>query len=340
MSTRFGRGGDDLRAGLIYRSVVGTRIIRRLMAKPDLFIVGAPKSGTTSLYEYLSGHPQMYMSPVKEPLYFCPDVRGWRGPPPLAYPADEERYLDLFRDTRGARHIGEATTRYLVSHEAAGLVHQFQPDARAIVMLRTPVDLVHALHNERVSQGHEPLLDFAAAMAADADRAAGRQLPGEANALGAVYRESALFAAALQRWIDALGRDRVHVIVFDDLVHDSASVLRAVLGFLAVDTDYAPSSLSARNASHRQRTWMRRLVESRAGTWLSDDVAGALLGRHRRARLAHRFRQSRLNRRKVARPPIPSELRIRLEEEFRPDVVATGELIGRDLVELWFGGPS
>ena len=127
--------------------------------RPDFFIVGAPKAGTTSLYDWLAGHPQLYMSPVKEPMYFCPDVQG--GLRRLyAHPADEQRYLELFADARPAQSAGEASTRYLVSRMAPGLVHDFTPDARAIAMLRNPVDLVHALHNERVSLGAEPILRF------------------------------------------------------------------------------------------------------------------------------------------------------------------------------------
>src|SRR3954453_4619773 len=101
--------------------------------RPDFFIVGAPKSGTTSLYDWLDGHSQVYMSPVKEPFYFCGDVQG--GLRRLySYPADEVRYLELFADARTDQMSGEASTRYLVSYEAAGLVAAFQPMARAIAM--------------------------------------------------------------------------------------------------------------------------------------------------------------------------------------------------------------
>ncbi len=307
-------------------------------ARPDLFIVGAPKAGTTSLYELLAGHPRIYMSPFKEPMYFCPDVRGWRGDQPFVYERDAARYLALFDDARDETRLGEATTRYLVSHEAARLVHEFQPDAYAIAMLRNPVELLHALHNERVSQGHEQFTDFAQAMAADAERAHGKLLPGAANVLGTVYRESALFAEPLRRWFDALSRDRVHVIVFDDFAADPAAALRAALSFLDVDPDYQPESLAARNPSHRQRVWVRRMLDSRAGTFVTDDVARIVLGESRRDRAAYRFRHSRMNRRQVKRSPIPAQLRAQLEAELRPDVEATGALIGRDLVSLWFGG--
>ena len=307
------------------------------MARPNLFIIGAPKSGTTSLYEYLSGHPDIYMSPYKEPMFFCPDVHGFHGQARLAYDSDDAAYLALFDDARVEKWLGEATTRYLVSHEAARLVHEFNPNAVAIAMLRNPVDLVHALHNERISQGNEPITDFAKAMAADEPRARGVSLPGEMNALGSVYRESATFTAPLKRWFDELGRERVHVIVFDDFAHDVVGQLRGTLDFLGVDADYQPASLAARNTSHRQRRAVRRMLDSRVGKFVSDDVARLLLGSNARARLAYRFRKSRLNRRQVTREPMPAALRRQLEQQFRPDVVALSELLDRDLVSLWFG---
>jgi hypothetical protein len=277
------------------------------------------------------------MSPFKEPMYFCPDVHGFRERNPFVHGEDERAYLALFEDARNETRLGEATTRYLVSHDAARLVHEFAPEAIAIAMLRNPVDLVHALHNERVSQGNEPISDFAQAMAADRQRSRGIDLPGAMNVLATVYRESAHFAAPVRRWFDALGRDCVHVIVFDDFARDPAAELRRVLDFAGVSTDYQPPSFAARNTSHRQRRVVRRVVESRPGSFVTDDVARALLGANVRARLALRFRHSRLNRRAVTRQPMTAALRRQLEAEFRPDVEATGELIGRDLVALWFG---
>ena len=76
--------------------------------KPDLFIIGAPKSGTTSLFAYLSGHPDVYMSPMKEPLYFAPDVLSGRSGHPFTYPEDEAAYLALFAEARRCQAPGRS----------------------------------------------------------------------------------------------------------------------------------------------------------------------------------------------------------------------------------------
>lgn len=293
--------------------------------KPDLFIVGAPKSGTTSLYDYLAGHPQIYMSPVKEPLYFAPDVRPNNERSP-AHRANEDAYLALFSDATTEVRLGEATTRYLVSHAAPGLIRAFQPEAFIVVMLRNPVEMLHALHNERVAQGHEPIATFGAALAADA-----------ARPLAATYLEHGRYAEQLERWLAVFGRERIHVVVFDDFAADTAGAFKAVLEFLEVDPDYRPDSFAPRNVSHRPRRLVRNVVESRPGVWLTNDVLTRLVGANTRARLALRFRQSRLNRRSAPRAEMPAQVRRELEEALRLDVERLSTLLERDLTRLWFG---
>jgi hypothetical protein len=304
--------------------------------RPNLFIIGAPKAGTTSLYEYLAGHPQLYMSPTKEPAYFSPDVRV--GPQPrFEHPADEARYLALFADAGNAVRVGEASTPYLRSADAPGLVRAFAPDARIVVSLREPVAMMHALHDHRVDNGNENLVDFADALAADDDRRRGRRLPPANNPAGAVYRDKARYADQLERWFAEFARDRVHVIVFDDLKADPAGSFRALLEFLEVDSSYRPHSFTVHNPRHRERRLVRALTDSRPGQFASRRLLPALIGDSRRARLAQRFRQGRLARRQVSVEPIDPRLRLALQAELGPDVARLSALLGRDMAALWFG---
>jgi hypothetical protein len=85
---------------------------------PNLFIVGAPKCGTTSLYEWLKGHPDIHMSPFKEPCYFARDLAWEESGYYLRHGVDRARYLELFEDAGAATRVGEASTRYLYSRDA------------------------------------------------------------------------------------------------------------------------------------------------------------------------------------------------------------------------------
>ncbi len=306
--------------------------------RPDLFIIGAPKSGTTSLYEYLIGHPDVYMSPVKEPFYFAPDVVTGPRRRPFRYEVDEPRYLDLFRNTRDEGRVGEASTGYMISERAASLVKQFQPDARVIAMVRNPVDVIYALHNERVSHGVEDITEFESALAADDDRRAGRRLPEGSSPLGAVYLDVGRFGEQLRRWFNEFRRDRVHVIVFDDFVADTAGCFRDVLEFLAVDPEYQPPSFAVHNPSHRMREGILGTIRRAWVGRTARRLAPRLIGENRAFRWARQIRHSRLTRRTGTLPPISTELRRRLEEALRPDVSQLSEMAGRDLAALWFRG--
>ena len=307
--------------------------------RPNLFIVGAPKCGTTSLYEYLEGHPDVFMSPVKEPMYFCPDARGGHRRR-FEYGSEEQSYLDLFAGAGDEKVLGEASTRYLASHVAPGLVHEFDPAARIVIMLRNPVDMIYSLHGERVSFGREPLTDFEQALGADADRMAGRNLPAGASPLWAPYRNAARYGEQVGRWLGQFGRPAVHVIVFDEFVADTAGEFRRLLEFLAVDPDYRPESFAPRRRSHRRRGGpLRAVVETRPVRWMAHRVLPALLGRTSSTRLIWRFRQSRLNLEPAPRAPLSPELRHQLEAEFTPDIQRLSELLDRDFVAMWFGRP-
>jgi hypothetical protein len=217
------------------------------------------------------------------------------------------------------------------------LIRAFQSDAYVVALLRNPVQMLHALHNERVSQGHETITDFAAALAADDERRDG--VPGRPDAppLVWLYLDFARYGEQLDRWYASFGRDRVHVVVFDDFAADTPGAFRRVLEFLAVDPGYQPASFAPRNVSHRQRPLVRRLVDSRPGTWLSTDLLDRAIGANARARLALRFRHSRLNRRLAPRPEVPATVQRQIEDALRGDVERLSDLLGRDMVDLWFG---
>lgn len=307
--------------------------------RPDLFIIGAPKCGTTSLYEYLEGHPQIYMSPVKEPFYFAPDaVRTTHTQ--FIYGRDEPAYLALFAGARGERWVGEASTRYMLSEAAPRLVHDFQPAARLVAMVRNPVDMLPALHNERVSLGLEPITDFEEALAADADRRAGHRLPPGTDTRLAEYRAHARYGAQLQRWIDTFGRAALHVIVFDDFVADPAAELRRLLEFLEVDPSYQPHSFRARNQSHRTRGWANALARTPPVAWAAHRVMPRFLGDARATRLRRRLRHTPLLRRPYRREPVAPALRRALAGDFAADVAHLSRIVGRDLGALWFGLPA
>jgi hypothetical protein len=308
---------------------------------PDLFIVGAPKSGTTSLYEYLKGHPEVFMSVVKEPCYFSRDLALDDSGNFLVYGRDETLYYDLFADAGDAKRAGEGSTRYLYSQEAPALIHEAQPKAFVIAMLRNPVDMIHSLHAHKLAAGTEDEPDFEKALAQEADRFAGRRIPKHSNPKLATYRDRARFSEQLPRWFDTFGRERVHVGILEDMVADPAAEFRKVLDFLEVDPDWQPESFAAYNTAHGARSMLiRRALNGRIPQWIVWKGLVRVIGDTRTRALVRDFRHSWFHRKPIQKGRLRPELRRRLEDEFMPDVTRLSEMLGRDLGLLWFKRPA
>jgi len=290
--------------------------------RPDFFIVGAFKAGTTALYEYLRAHPQIFMSVPKEPMYFGADLT------PRYRRMSEAEYLALFRTAREDQRAGEASPWYLYSSSAATEIRTFEPGASAIIMLRNPVDVMYSQHSQLVFNQREDLTEFAAALAAEPDRIAGRRIPPDAIRPEALfYRRSVRFPEQVRRYLDVFGRDAVHFVVFDDLVADAAGVYRSTLDFLGVDSSH-PLDASVYNPNRAARSGrVQRAI------FAPPPALRGLFGRLRRIQLLHRVRDAvvNANSRPAERARMDPALRAALTAEFAPQVAELGEIIGRDL---------
>lgn len=289
------------------------------MPRPNFFIVGAPRCGTTAMYEYLRRHPQVFMPYRKEPVYFGSDLA--KRPPYL----DEAGYLGLFDPANGAKAIGEATVWYLYSQTAASEIKALSHDARIIIMLRNPIDMIHSLHRHWLWSANEDLADFGEALAAEPDRVAGRRLPPNVEQpIGLRYRWLARYTPHVQRYLDEFGPDRVLILLYDDLVDDGRRTGRQILSFLGVDPAY-DADFEVVNQNKRARSpRLQRLSRSKGFLRVASKLPPRLF------HLVWRGLQ-RANIRPEARSPVDPALRRDLAAELQPDVTALGALLGRDL---------
>src|SRR5688572_20204409 len=130
---------------------------------PDFFVVGAPRSGTTALCNYLRTHPELFISSPKEPTYFGRDLVPKRFP-------SLESYLELFANTGKSKRAGDGSVAYLASDYAAEEIHRFNPHASIVMILRDPVEMMHSLHLKHYLMGIEPCRTLEAALAAEPGR--------------------------------------------------------------------------------------------------------------------------------------------------------------------------
>lgn len=301
----------------------------KAVRRPNLFIVGAPKCGTTALYYYLRNHPEVFMSRVKEPQFFAADIFAHQ-----RNVLTQSEYLDCFARANGAKKIGEASTGYLGSRVAARDIKAFSPSAQVIIMLRNPVDVMYAQHSERVFSNMEHIRDFPAAVDSTEERRwRSGAFKGERVArLG--YRELARFSPATKRYFDIFGRENVHVVIYDDLRRDAGAAYREVLRFLKVDLNHEPQC-SIINANRRARSLaVQRFLEHPPK--LLWRISEALLSKHLRSSIGRSMRW--LNVVYAPRPPMNEKLRQRLQAECRFDIEQLSCLLDRDLSH-WCEGP-
>jgi hypothetical protein len=286
------------------------------MRRPNFFIVGAPRCGTTSIYEYLWQHPEIYVSIHKEPHFFGSDLTLLAGAI-----REEPLYLELFAGAGDRPRIGEASVWYLLSEKAPSEIREFAPDAKIIILLRDPVQMAYSLYSLYTRSGNEDLPTFEGALAAEPERRQGRRIsPGSYFPEGLIYTDVAKHAAKVERYFKVWGRENVHCILFDDLVRDTAAVYRRTLEFLGVDPGFE-AELEPRRASQ-----IARMLGIRQLRRTPPEVKRRM-----------QFDQIRLH--GASRPPLPAELSARLRALFAEDVAHLGDLLERDLT-AWSRGEA
>jgi hypothetical protein len=292
------------------------------MTKPDFFIVGAPKCGTTSMHDYLSQHPEIFMSEVKEPHFFGSDLvflddRPYR---------NREAYFSLFSHADRKR-IGESSVWYLYSRKAAEEIHEFNPEAKIMIMLRNPVDMIYSLHGHLLFYGIEFIPDFSAALAAEPRRRAGQQ-PAVKKGMSraTLYREIARYAEQAQRYFDFFGRDKTLVLIYDDLRRDPLAVYRRALDFLEVDAAFIPQ-LSLKNPRKRPRSAAINSLLRNPPSW-----SRPLIRAYRQLPVRIKGRTIlRLNTEEMPGSKMEPTLRRKLVQEFAPEVEKLAAMIDTDL---------
>jgi hypothetical protein len=290
---------------------------------PNFLIIGAAKCGTTALYSYLQQHPDVFLSPSKEPQFFAfeGETLRFRGPGVTINETAITRlddYRALFADVRGESAIGEASALYLYVEKAADRIRRHLPEVRLIAILRNPVDRAYSSFMHLRREGREPITDFRAALAAESGR-----IRDDWGFLWR-YRDMGRYHEKLRRYYDRFPREQIQVLLYDDFRADAPAAVRSVFRFLGVDEGFLPDTSLEHNVSGipRSRAVYDALWgKSRVGRALEQILPGRWLA-DVRARSASRL---------LRREPLDPALREELIREWREDVLPLQDLIGRDL---------
>lgn len=269
--------------------------------QPNLFILGAAKSGTTSLYHYLAQHPDVFMCPGKEPNFF---TEGYQT---VGNPID---YYRLFDGVRNEPVIGEASHSYLTNPSTASVLAALYPRARYIVVLRDPVDRAFSLYHAMRRTGHESVGTFEKALEVEEERWNSDAFRKKCTHYfyNFMYFRSGLFGEQLQRYLGLFERSQILVLSFDELTTQPAKVMRQVYGFLQIDDTFVPkfevyNEGGTTNRYPRLHVWMKHRLKEKPGRHWLYAVVKRLLNPSA----------------KEAPPPMSPGTRARLAERYRAD---------------------
>lgn len=292
--------------------------------RPDFVIAGAAKCGTTALFEYLRQHPRIFIPPVKEPKFFCSDLKTTGG----VYTLDD--YRALFAGAPADSVTGEATTLYLYSRIAIEKIMAHNPHAKVIVMLRNPVDAAHSLYAAGWSHRRENVASFEEAWHVQAARLAGEMMPPgwpdpATLQYGAMYR----YAEQVRRLFEHVPPQQRHIIVYEEFFTDPRPHYQRLLEFLQVPPD-EHSDFTVVNPAMGYRSarlerllrepprWLRVLYESMRPLFRATRVhpAGIVWG---------------LNSAPRRKPALSAAFRAEIDRYFAPDIAELEGLLGRPL---------
>jgi hypothetical protein len=316
---------------------------------PNFFVIGAPRSGTTSVYEYLDAHPDVYMSTTKEPDFFAqPEVDAVHplgGEPQERSLVDDAEqspdlaaqlapYQKLFAGATGQSRRGEASALYLGHPTAAWHLRSYMPDAPVVVILRNPAERAfsHVVHAKRIyaesgvsspagAEGRTIDEEFERAVKV----ATTEGMPEVTVSEPEIWVRAGFYHAHLTRWFELFPREQFAIFLFEDLATDAPGVMKTIYGHLGIDVSFKLPTTEAFNASVVPKN--QRLFQAFTTTNPIMKQAKSLAPPRVRA-FAGRTRNKYLG---GAKPEVEDDLGATLQSIYREDTERLQDLIGRDL---------
>ncbi len=308
------------------------------MTRPNFLLIGAARSGTTSLFNYLGAHPQVCMCPIKEPNFFALEGRRELGAAELGFPWPGDAawaetltcraetiddYEGLFASCRREPAVGEASPLYLYSPRAPERIAHYLPRARMVAILRQPVERAYSsLRKQRVAGAADPtrLKDLLQAEEASTRSGVGGPLH---------HLRHGYYARQLRRYFQHFERERIQVHLYDDFTLDPRRVLKQIFGFLDIDQDVVVDTTTRYNVAGEARSTVvdglfRRPRRSKSA--LRRVLPAMMVGRLQRAQ------QRLLDRNVQPAEALSADVRGELTERFyAKELTELEELLGIDL---------
>jgi hypothetical protein len=292
------------------------------MSLPNFLIIGAAKAGTTSLYYYLKQHPQIYMSPIKEPRFFAfkdkkPNFQGPACGINQTSITNYQDYYALFKDVQNEVAIGEASTIYLYSTIAAKQIKQDIPGIKLIIVLRDPIERAYSSFSHLTRDGYETL-SFINALKEEEKRIA--------NNWSHLwhYKNGGFYYAQVKQYLEIFAPEQIKIYLYEDLKYNPQLLIQDVYQFLGVDPNFLPD-LAKQNISGKPKS--RLLVH----LFKRDNYLKSFFKPFLTKQIRDLVRNKIIQINMKEKPDLPSKIRQDLINVYRKDMLNLQDLIQRDL---------
>lgn len=289
---------------------------------PDFLIIGAAKSGTTSLWHYLHQHPKVFMNQGTKELGYFSDHYGV---------CDLDEYLKFFDYSKPDQLLGEACHAYLSSPESANKIFKFNPRMKIIMILRNPVDRAYSLYNWMVQYGYESANSFRKALMMEEQRINDAEFSKD-NAfyfMNYLYYTSGLYYEQVKRYYELFPESNIHVVVYELFKTDNLKHLNFIFAFLGLPSTELVK-LEKQNESHK-------IFNPKLQYFLFNNftrVADSLLVPRK---ISFQIKRGlfKLNRKSCPPSKIDDSIRENLFHRYTSDIKKLSELIKIDLFKYW-----
>lgn len=287
------------------------------MRYPNLFILGAPKCGTTTLHDWLSQHPQVDAPRPKEPHHFYS---------PYGQAIDRNTYLSAYSDEACSVSV-DASVWYLFSQTAVPCILKLVPDPRFVVCLRSPLQMAPSLHYQKLFTGHETVRSFEAAWRLDPVRRAGRfegirDLPPAADPRHMAYCYACELGRQVEQLLGVVNRSDVHFYFLDDMMANPKETFADVCEFLRLEPNVEIDFRISNQAKRLHSPLLRRILDAMA-------LPKKALGIQRPTGILRWVHRANQHKQRYA--PVPVSLMAEMREAFRDDVALLSRMTGRNL---------
>lgn len=303
--------------------------------KPNLFIVGQPKSGTTALHQFLGQHPEIYMSSIKEPHFFCADFhlesdRAY-GRQKFFDFRNESAYLQLFDKAKDVKIAGESSTNYLYSQVAAEKIHNFNPDAKIIIILREPAKFLYSLHSHYVKFTEENELDFLTALSLEPKRRQESSLsPRVTSPSYLYYSQRVQYYQQVKRYCDRFASDQIKVIIFEEFKSENERVFREILEFLGVESNFTPEYAAVNVNKEVKFKSINNLVNNPLIKSISKNLLSQEFNEFVRDNIVEKLLWHQ-----APKATMPEKIKLDLMRQYKSEVIKISELLELDLITQW-----